>query len=79
MEKLEAILDDMGWNWNEHEQNGVRTMEQIIEQKRGKAKRIYYAFLFGAGGAKLWGYIFGTPDIIKGVPKMPLAQKASTV
>ena len=29
---------------------------------RASAKRILYAFLFGASGGKLWGYIFGTPD-----------------
>jgi DNA polymerase-1 len=27
--------------------------------KRSQAKRILYAFLFGASGAKLWSYIFG--------------------
>jgi len=30
--------------------------------KRPQAKRILYAFLFGASGAKLWSYIFGTLD-----------------
>lgn len=29
---------------------------------RGVAKRILYAFLFGASGGKLWSYIFGTQD-----------------
>jgi DNA polymerase-1 len=29
---------------------------------RAMAKRILYAFLFGAAGAKLWSYIFGVPD-----------------
>lgn len=33
---------------------------------RSVAKRILYAFLFGASGAKLWSYIFGTQDKIKG-------------
>jgi DNA polymerase-1 len=28
--------------------------------KRSQAKRILYAFLFGASGGKLWSYIFGT-------------------
>lgn len=30
--------------------------------KRPQAKRILYAFLFGASGAKLWSYIFGSLD-----------------
>ena len=30
--------------------------------KRAQAKRILYAFLFGASGTKLWSYIFGTMD-----------------
>lgn len=29
---------------------------------RNVAKRILYAFLFGASGGKLWGYIFGAQD-----------------
>jgi DNA polymerase-1 len=33
---------------------------------RGIAKRILYAFLFGASGAKLWGYVFGSQDKKKG-------------
>ena len=33
---------------------------------RSAAKRILYAFLFGASGAKLWGYIFGSADIKRG-------------
>ncbi len=34
--------------------------------KRPQAKRILYAFLFGASGAKLWSYIFGTLDEVYG-------------
>jgi DNA polymerase I len=30
--------------------------------EREQAKRILYAFLFGASGSKLWSYIFGYPD-----------------
>lgn len=33
---------------------------------RSQAKRILYAFLFGAAGAKLWSYIFGVLDEKKG-------------
>jgi len=31
----------------------------VHEVKRSNAKRVLYAFLFGASGAKLWSYIFG--------------------
>ena len=34
--------------------------------KRSQAKRILYAFLFGASGGKLWSYIFGTLNVQKG-------------
>ena len=34
--------------------------------KRAQAKRILYAFLFGASGAKLWSYIFGNLDEANG-------------
>ena len=33
---------------------------------RSVAKRILYAFLFGASGAKLWSYVFGIQDKAKG-------------
>jgi len=36
------------------------------EVQRGQAKRILYAFLFGASGGKLWSYIFGTLNTNKG-------------
>ena len=36
------------------------------EVPRSVAKRILYAFLFGASGAKLWMYIFGVSDTAKG-------------
>ncbi len=34
----------------------------LASVKRAAAKRILYAFLFGASGAKLWSYIFDTLD-----------------
>jgi DNA polymerase-1 len=34
--------------------------------KRSQAKRILYAFLFGASGGKLWSYIYGVIDAKKG-------------
>ena len=36
------------------------------EVKRSQAKRILYAFLFGASGPKLWSYIFGVLDEANG-------------
>ena len=36
------------------------------EVPRSVAKRILYAFLFGAGGKKLWSYVFGVMDNKKG-------------
>jgi DNA polymerase-1 len=38
--------------------------DQVV--KRPQAKRILYAFLFGASGAKLWSYIFGNLDYARG-------------
>jgi DNA polymerase-1 len=42
----------------------VLKMDYVV--KRPQAKRILYAFLFGASGAKLWSYIFGAPNQEKG-------------
>lgn len=33
---------------------------------RAQAKRVLYAFLFGASGAKLWSYVFGNLDDVNG-------------
>jgi hypothetical protein len=41
-------------------------MGVTYEVKRSQAKRILYAFLFGASGSKLWSYIFGNMDEVKG-------------
>jgi DNA polymerase I len=46
-EKLNEVLISMGYD---------------PEATRAKAKRIFYAFLFGASGGKLWSYIFGRVD-----------------
>ena len=42
--------------------------EMGVEKKveRAQAKRVLYAFLFGASGAKLWSYIFGSLDVERG-------------
>ena len=55
-----------------HQYNADILTEALAEMKithivpRGVAKRILYAFLFGAAGAKLWGYIFGVQEAKKG-------------
>jgi DNA polymerase-1 len=44
----------------------LRKMGIDFVVKRSQAKRILYAFLFGASGAKLWSYIFGKHNAQKG-------------
>ena len=53
----------------ESEEERQKVLSKIEELKathfkvpRKSAKRVLYAFLFGAAGAKLWSYIFGEPD-----------------
>jgi hypothetical protein len=67
---LDKVLADMGINWDKYIiSKGVKAdekytlAENIAKRKRGNAKRILYAFLFGG---KLWSYIFDTPDDAKG-------------
>lgn len=50
-EKLTEVLQSMG-------------VDYVV--KRSQAKRILYAFLFGASGGKLWSYIFDTVEPRKG-------------
>ena len=40
----------------------LKAMDVNYEVTRAQAKRILYAFLFGASGSKLWSYIFGVQD-----------------
>lgn len=55
-----------------HQYNADKLTEVLQGMKiahkvpRARAKRILYAFLFGASGAKLWGYIFDVQDKEKG-------------
>jgi DNA polymerase-1 len=46
--------------------NVLKSMKVNHVVPRSAAKRILYAFLFGASGAKLWMYIFGELDRDKG-------------
>ena len=41
-------------------------LKALAAVKRAAAKRILYAFLFGASGGKMWFYIFGTQNKEKG-------------
>lgn len=69
----DAILKEMGIDWDAYIiSQGVKADEKntlaqnIAKRKRANAKRILYAFLFGASGGKLWSYIFGVSDDAKG-------------
>lgn len=44
----------------------VQSMGINMVVPRPRAKRILYAFLFGASGAKLWGYIFDVQNKVQG-------------
>ncbi len=44
----------------------LKSMGVDFVVKRSQAKRILYAFLFGASGGKLWSYIFGVIDDAQG-------------
>jgi len=50
-EKLNDVLEEMGYG---------------RPVTRDQAKRVLYAFLFGASGMKLWSYIFGVAKIKEG-------------
>jgi len=70
---LDAVLSTMGVSWNKYLiSTGIKaddnhTLEQnLVGAKRKVAKRVLYAFLFGASGAKLWSYAFGVFDTKKG-------------
>lgn len=56
---LELFDDYMKSNYSEEERANINIP---IKVKRSNAKRILYAFLFGASGSKLWSYIFGNLD-----------------
>jgi hypothetical protein len=64
--KLEEVLGSMGIDWDQYlvmqgaKADAEHSLEEVLAgKKRSAAKRILYAFLFGASGGKLWGYIFG--------------------
>jgi DNA polymerase I-like protein with 3'-5' exonuclease and polymerase domains len=70
---LDSVLLGMGIAWDEWlvEQGMTadekHTLEEnILARQRSNAKRILYAFLFGASGEKLWSYVFGVFNKRKG-------------
>jgi hypothetical protein len=66
-EMIDKVLDEvLGIVWSDYLlQHGI-ALEEIPKRKRSVAKRILYAFLFGASGGKLWSYIFNTVNDNKG-------------
>lgn len=70
---LSNVLMSMGYDWSAilikeglKAEEGKTIEEACAKKKRGIAKRILYAFLFGASGGKLWSYVFGTQDKTQG-------------
>ena len=67
-----ADFIDILLNGDIHSYNAQKLTEVLVSMgvdyvvKRGQAKRILYAFLFGASGGKLWSYIFDVTDSRKG-------------
>ena len=57
--KIDEALQSIKVDWNAYLLKNGATPEEFKGKKRAVAKRIFYAFLFGAAGAKLWSYIFG--------------------
>jgi hypothetical protein len=64
--KLKAAVKAKGFTWRQYLSSKHPLAKKHAKVRRGSAKRVLYAFLFGAAGAKLWGYIFGAPDDLKG-------------
>ncbi len=65
---LDAVLTSMGVSWNAYLVSvGIEgEPDKLAKAKRGRAKRVLYAFLFGASGGKLWSYLFDTVNEAKG-------------
>ena len=63
---LEMVLDELDISWDDYLKSISITGDEATKRKRANAKRILYAFLFGAGGPKLWSYIFNVPNETKG-------------
>ena len=66
---LDRIASELGVNWSKYlittgvKADAKHTLEEALAKaKRGRAKRVLYAFLFGASGIKLWSYMFDKQD-----------------
>jgi DNA polymerase-1 len=63
---------DVILNGDVHTYNAEKLTDVLLEMgimhtvPRSAAKRILYAFLFGASGGKLWGYLFGSVKVKQG-------------
>jgi hypothetical protein len=73
--KLQRWLDNHGFTKRQYVESRLKANRQgariwaeksVFAVKRAAAKRILYAFLFGAAGPKLWSYIYGTTDVENG-------------
>ena len=65
-EKVELEDDSIWHNYGSKrawlEDGSEAALKAIAKAKRARAKRILYAFLFGASGKKLWSYVFDVPN-----------------
>lgn len=59
-----VLAESCNFNWTAFikRKSPEKDEKDIAKTKRAAAKRILYAFLFGASGGKLWLYITGTLD-----------------
>jgi DNA polymerase I-like protein with 3'-5' exonuclease and polymerase domains len=65
---IDKVLIEMGVSWSQYLlTQGIPAEETAMAKAmRGRAKRILYAFLFGASGGKLWSYLFDKVDDKRG-------------
>jgi DNA polymerase-1 len=63
---IDTVLKEMKIDWTTHLLKQGTKEDELAKKKRGIAKRVLYATLFGASGLKLWSYIFSTQDELKG-------------
>lgn len=64
--KLQRFLKSKGIAWAEYLLSDRPTASRFIKAKRGRSKRVLYAFLFGAAGGKMWSYIFDKQNDVLG-------------
>lgn len=69
-DKAQCKTDDIWSNYGSKlewlESQSDSALDAVAAVKRAAAKRILYAFLFGASGKKLWSYIYGTQNSVEG-------------